>query len=298
MSLPLPAVAAAVGAGALWGLAFIAPLALADWSPLAIAGGRYLAYALVAVVALASGARHSRAGVRVWMAAAVLTLLGNAFYYLLFALAVRHAGSYLPTLVIGALPVTMAVAGQWRERRPWRLRHLPPLVLIVAGLVCVNAGERSAASGDDYATGVAAAVGALACWTVFGVANSEYLKRHPALSGGLWNNLLGASLLPAAALLLALAPDLGGRAAGDWQRYGLVAAGTGLSAGWVASGLWNLASRGLPVALAGQLIVCETLFATLYAALWHGALPPPATLAGGGLLVLGVLVALRAFGRD
>lgn len=294
MGLPLPAVAAAVGAGALWGLAFLAPLALAGWSPLAISGGRYLAYALIALAALLAGPRRPTP-LRVWLAAMLLSLLGNVLYYLLFAIAVRAAGSYLPTLVIGALPVTLALVGQWRERRPWRLRHLPPLALIVAGLACVNASESGAMVGEDYQTGVLAACGALACWTVFGVANSAFLKRHPALSAGHWNNLLGVSLLPVAPALLLLAPDTAARSPADWQQFWLIAAGTGLTAGWAASGLWNLASRGLPVALAGQLIVCETLFASLYAALWHGALPAAGTLAGAVLLVAGVLMALGAF---
>ncbi|HMZ10140.1 MAG TPA: EamA family transporter [Plasticicumulans sp.] len=290
----MPAVAAALGAGALWGLAFLAPLALADWSPLAISGGRYLAYALVALVALLAGPRRPTSA-REWLAAWLLSLLGNVVYYLLFAYAVRAAGSYLPTLVIGALPVTLAIVGQWREHRPWRVRHLPPLALIVAGLACVNLGESGAVRGEDYPAGVLAAVAALACWTLFGAANSDYLKRHPALPAGHWNNLLGAGLLPVALLMLAVAPDTAARSPADWQHFWWIAAGTGLTAGWAASGLWNLASRGLPVALAGQLIVCETLFASAYAALWHGALPPAATLAGAALLVAGVLLAIRAF---
>lgn len=294
MRLPLPAVGAAVGAGALWGLAFLAPLALADWSTLAISGGRYVAYALIALAALLAGPRR-HTPLRQWLAAWGLSLLGNVAYYLLFAYALRAAGSYLPTLVVGALPVTLAVVGQWRERRPWRWRHLPPLALLVAGLGCVNLGESAAAHGDAYGRGVLAAIGALACWTLFGVANSDYLKRHPRLPAGHWNNLLGAGLLPVALLMLAAAPDTGARSLAEWQRFWWIAAGTGLTAGWAASGLWNVASRGLPVALAGQLIVCETLFASLYAALWHGAWPPLPTLAGGGLLVAGVLLALRAF---
>ncbi|HNQ75083.1 MAG TPA: hypothetical protein PKM39_00460, partial [Pseudothauera hydrothermalis] len=49
----------------------------------------------------------------------------------------------------------------------------------------------------------------------------------------------------------------------------------------------------LPTALAGQLIVFETLAALTYAFLLRAAWPAPVTLVGIVLLVLGVVVAVR-----
>ena len=67
----------------------------------------------------------------------------------------------------------------------------------------------------------------------------------------------------------------------------------GLFASWLGTLCWNEASRRLPTALAGQLIVFETLAALAYAFILRGQWPAGATLAGVALLVIGVAWALR-----
>ena len=56
---------------------------------------------------------------------------------------------------------------------------------------------------------------------------------------------------------------------------------------------WNELSQRLPTALAGQLIVFETLAALTYAFILRGAWPEPVTLLGIGLLIAGVMRAVR-----
>jgi len=67
----------------------------------------------------------------------------------------------------------------------------------------------------------------------------------------------------------------------------------GLFASWLGTLCWNQASRRLPSAIAGQLIVFETLAALGYAYALRGTPPPALTLAGVGLLIAGVVVAVR-----
>jgi len=69
----------------------------------------------------------------------------------------------------------------------------------------------------------------------------------------------------------------------------------GLCASWLGTLLWNRASRLLPTALTGQLIVFETLSAFAYAFIWRGALPGGTALLGIALLVSGVILGVRAF---
>ena len=54
-------VASGMGAGALWGLVFLAPQLLAAFSPLQLALSRYLAYGAVAALVLAPRARRTPA---------------------------------------------------------------------------------------------------------------------------------------------------------------------------------------------------------------------------------------------
>ena len=67
----------------------------------------------------------------------------------------------------------------------------------------------------------------------------------------------------------------------------------GLLASWLGTLCWNEASQRLPPTLSGQLIVFETLSALAYAWLLRGQWPQWWTLTGAGLLVAGVVAALR-----
>jgi drug/metabolite transporter (DMT)-like permease len=77
------------------------------------------------------------------------------------------------------------------------------------------------------------------------------------------------------------------------QFVGLMLA-IGLLASWLGTLCWNEASQRLAPALAGQLIVFETLAALAYAFALRGRMPGITTLAGVALLVAGVVWALRA----
>jgi drug/metabolite transporter (DMT)-like permease len=67
----------------------------------------------------------------------------------------------------------------------------------------------------------------------------------------------------------------------------------GLFASWLGTLCWNAASQRLPTAVAGQLIVFETLAALSYAFVLRQEMPGLFTLLGVALLVAGVLLALR-----
>ena len=78
------------------------------------------------------------------------------------------------------------------------------------------------------------------------------------------------------------------------MRFVLLMLAVGLFASWLGTLCWNEASQRLPTTLVGQLIVFETLSALAYAFMLRGEWPGPLTLAGIGLLVAGVMWALRS----
>lgn len=308
---------AALGAGLLWGLVFVVPLMLAEYPGVVLAFGRYVAFGVLAVglawVDRAALARLSRAD---WIEAAKLALVGNLIYYSTLASAIQLAGAPVPTLMIGTLPVVIAVTGNLLERRggdvvPWR-RLAAPLVVIAAGLVVVQFGPahadslRGAALDVRYVAGLVLALVAVACWTWYPIRNSRWLRaRSPGLARA-WATAQGLATLPlalAAAGAFALWDFVAGPPDGgfDWPFgprplafVGLMLA-TGLAASWLGTLLWNRASQALPAAFVGQLIVFETLAALAYAFLWYRRWPTLAEAAGIALLVAGVLLGVRAF---
>ena len=158
--------------------------------------------------------------------------------------------------------------------------------------------------------GALLAVAAVACWTWYPIRNADWLRAHKDRSASTWATAQGVATLPLALLGYAL---LWGWTA--WQGAGPAPApalalempfgprplafvglmlAIGLFASWLGTLCWNEASQRLPPALAGQLIVFETLAALAYAFALRAQAPQPLTLVGVALLMAGVVTALRS----
>jgi drug/metabolite transporter (DMT)-like permease len=295
----------ALAAGLLWGLVFVTPLLLPDTPAALLSAGRYLAFGLIALpIAWLDRARLRELTRADWLEAAKLSLVGNLLYYLCLASAIQRAGAPLPTMIIGTLPVVIAVCSNARNARrdgrlPWA-RLAPSLGLIAAGIACVNQAELAALGGSvdaaRYASGALLAVAAVACWTWYPIRNADWLRNHAGRSPRSWATAQGVVTLPLAALAYAGWLLWAGTAAPlgpTPERFLLLMAALGLLASWLGTLCWNEASQRLPTTLAGQLIVFETLAALAYAYVLRGAWPNAVTLLGIALLIAGVAWALR-----
>lgn len=316
----LAGVAFALAAGMMWGLVFVAPLLLPEYPATLLSFGRYLAFGVIALplawLGRAELAKLSRAD---WVEALKLAAVGNLLYYLLLASAIQRAGGPLPTMIIGTLPVVISICANLRAakrdhqrnhqrdgRLPWG-KLAPALAVMLAGIACVNQAELAAlrqSSGEalsQLALGALLAVGAVACWTWYPIRNADWLRAHPDRSASAWATAQGIATLP-----LALIGYLGFWAwsAGSGSAFpmpfgprplffvGLMLA-IGLFASWLGTLCWNAASQRLSTALAGQMIVFETLAALAYAFALRGEWPGPLTALGIALLVAGVIAATR-----
>ncbi|WP_371325389.1 DMT family transporter [Dechloromonas sp. ZY10] len=301
----------ALAAGLMWGLVFVGPVWLPDYPAVLHTAGRYLAFGVIALP-LAWFDRCELAGLRRvdWWMALKLAAIGNLLYYFCLASAIQLAGAPLPTMIIGCLPLVIAICANLRQpatgrRLPWA-RLAPPLVLLAAGIACVQQVEwqalRAGPGGSGQVVyGMLLATAALICWTWYPLRNADWLLAHPERRARAWATAQGLATLPLAILaylLILLFPaTVGADFALPWGPrplafFGLMLA-IGLFASWLGTLCWNAASRRLPAALVGQLIVFETLAALLYAYLLRASWPPLLTWIGIALLLLGVSWGLR-----
>lgn len=306
----------ALAAGLMWGLVFVGPLLVPEYPAVLQSFGRYVAFGLIALpLGWLDRARLRELTRADWIEALKLGAIGNVIYYLFLASAIQRAGGPLPTMIIGTLPVVIAITANLRSQRagarreaklPWG-RMLPSLVLIGMGIALVNHVEIGHLRADPaadigrYALGALLAVGAVVCWTWYPIRNAEWLRAHPDRNPRSWATAQGLATLP-----LALAGYAGvwawsalsgdrfpmpfGPRPGDFL---LLMFAIGLFASWLGTVCWNEASQRLPPSLAGQLIVFETLAALAYAFVLRREWPAPETFVGIALLVAGVMWALR-----
>lgn len=291
-----------MGAGALWGLVFLAPELARAFTPLQLAIGRYLAYGLLSAALIAPRWRRVTKMLtrRDWLSLAWLSLAGNTLYYVLLSAAVQAGGIAMTSLVIGFLPVAVTIIGS-RDKGAVPLRRLAPsLLLCAAGVVCIGWQALAAsAMGTAQIAGLAFAIGALASWTAFAVGNSRCLARLDQISAQDWNLLTGlvtgaqaVALIPVTILFEPVHHETA-----QWLRLAGVSIGVALLASILANALWNRMSRMLPLTLVGQMILFETLFALIYGFLWEQRLPRPLEIAAFGLVVASVLACIAVHRR-
>ena len=294
-------VACGMGAGALWGLVFLAPELVPTFSALELAIGRYLCYGLIAAVLLAPrwAPLVARLPKGQWLNLVWLALCGNTLYYILLSTAVQTGGIAMTSLVIGFLPVAVTLIGS-RDRDAVAFKKLLPSLLFgSAGIACIGwqalTAPAAESSGQQW-LGLLCAVGALASWTAFAVGNARCLKKLGNVSGHDWNLLTGIVTGAQSLVLLPLALFIGTAAhsAAEWTRFGAVAVGLAAFASMGGNALWNRMSRLLPLTLVGQMILFETLFALVYGLAWERRAPTPWEMLALAFVIASVLSCLTA----
>ena len=297
----LTGILAGLGAGALWGLVFVVPRMTPGLSSVDLTAGRFVSYgAMAALVMMFTWRSHQWPTARQAVAAMGLSLLGATGYYLLLTLAIHRAGTEVPTLIIGTIPLWVTLLG-----KPLGLTWtslLPGLVLTLTGLAlmmyAMNPALPLASTPGDtqFWWGVVLALGAMVSWTAFALLNAAWLKRHRDVSATEWANWLGIATGAGALLLWLVAGSDAGqlRALDDIVFLIVVCMATGIGSAWAASILWNIASRRLSASLCGQLIVSETLLALFYSFAWDAQWPSAPQWLAAALFTLGIVASIRA----
>ena len=302
----LTGVLAGLAAGALWGLVFVAPRMVAGVAGIDLTAGRFVVYGAVSVAALTVSWRRARKPTwrQAW-GALWLSVLGFTGYYWILVMAIRDAGTEMPALIVGTIPVWVMLLGKPHGLR-W-VALLPGLALTVAGLYFMSKGSlaqvdqahvamKIEAYKSTYWRGIGLSVVAMACWTAFSLLNAAWLRRHPDVGATDWANWLGvATGLGGLLLALSLGTPLPTLMANPvWPLFAVIVLAIGFGSSWLATILWNLASQRLSASLCGQLIVSETLFALLYSFLWDHRWPSSLQWGAVALFTAGILASIKA----
>ena len=296
----LVGILAGLAAGALWGLVFVAPALAPGLAAVDLAAGRFVSFSVVALlVMLLAPGKHHWPNASQAAAALGLSVLGFSGYYLLLVLSIRDAGVEVPTLIIGTIPIWVMLLGK-PEHLLWR-SLLPGLVLTMLGVLLMMGSETAGVSahatqGWVYWRGIGFALLSMACWTAFAVMNSAWLRHHRDVKVTDWANWLGvASGLGAIAVWYMFGTESKVLLAqADIAHSAMVCVATGIGSAWLATVLWNIASRHLSASLCGQLIVSETLFALFYAFVLYGVWPQWQHLVASFVFLLGIVASIRA----
>lgn len=292
-------------ADVIWGLAFIIPKLLPSFSAVELTCGRYLVYGMFSSVMWLCRQKKILAqndSKKIWSHALLFAFCGNVGYYLFLVLAIQLAGVTISTLVIGMLPITVSLYGNWLFREFSFKKVLPPVLLVLCGIIIIN---RYKLQGNDVLLdnilGMSCGLVALSLWTWYGVANARFLKENPQISSKDWSTITGIATFILLTFFLAVA-SLSSHSfyishLFQWEEsngyFWLGSIALGFLCSWGATVFWNKASNILPAALAGQLIVGEMIFGLLYGYIFEHRLPYYFEFAGIIIIIGGVFYGVR-----
>lgn len=297
----------ALSACLIWGLIFIVPGTMAEFSPLEISLGRYCIYGAFSWLVILKWWRKTKYSLSTWTKAMGYSLIITCGYYTCLVLALRYATPAITALIIGASPIMIAFYGNWRQKEVSFKSLIIPSSLILIGLCFINIPQlQNEGSPVKLLWGVCCAFLSMAAWSWFVVANARFLKNNPNVDSGHWNDMIGATSLFNVFLLGTMASflfdnpfqfDLLQTWDGVLVRYILGCSILGVMCSWVASALWNKASFLLPITLTGQLSIFETVFGILFFYLIEWKFPLTLECVGIALFLVATVIGINRFER-
>lgn len=292
----------------IWGTIFVVPHFLGNFSPIDIALGRYFFYGLISsLIVLLKGHQVLKGlTVQIWVKALIYSLIVNIIYYTLLVLGLRYASASVTALMMGLGPLTIAFYGNWKEKEYQFRKLILPSVFIASGLIFVNIPallEASAETLGGYVLGLFFGSCSLAAWTWYVVANSRFLRKNTHITPSNWANIMGIAtffwvLLIEGLMVIALGADeVMGKYTdfeSNLQAFVLGTASLGIACSWVGFYLWYRANHYLPVSLAGQLTIFETIFGLTFVYIVEERIPTTIELSGIILMLGGIVASVNA----
>ncbi len=304
----------ALGACFVWGLIFIIPDFLGEFSPLEVALGRYFAYGILSLFLLFrkgfSFAR--RIPLKAWGMALLFGLVSNVVYYIGVVIGLRYASAPVTVLILGMCPILVAFYGNWQLKESSFRRLILPCLWMATGMILVNISEIDWSfteyTAGEYLLGLSCVVVSLLSWSWYAVNNARFLKKNADVPRSEWATLMGVSTFLWVLLAMVIFGKWGNADILDLKKFlqmtpeslrffGGIAI-LGVICSWLGCYLWNQASSYLPISLMGPFIIFETVFGLFFVYLVDLRFPSWLELLGVCSMLGGILLSIYLFRRQ
>lgn len=283
-----------VGVAFLWGGTWIAGrIAVGELPPLAVAAWRFLLAVLALGLLLALNGGLPRFTRGQWLLVGALGASGIFLYNLCFLYGMQHIEAGRGALVVALTPVVIAVADALLFGAAFPARKAAGVAVALAGcLLVVTRGEPQALFAGAVGTGEWLIMGCVLLWSAYTFIGRRATLGLTPLQATFGAALTGGAMLTVAALVdgsLGSVATAGAPALAAVVFLGLF--GTAVGFTWYADGVMRLGATR-----AGLYINLVPVFAVLQGALLLDERIGAASLAGGLLVIAGVLLATLQHG--
>ena len=288
---------AGISTGVFWGIPFLAPQMLPQFTSVEISFGRFFFFGVISLFFLKSVSKiFWQFSVRDRVLVFALSASGFWFYSTILFWGIHQTDGIISSLILGLLPVSIPLFTPGRKGGGPRF-YLGLIALIIGlfNLFAFPVWNGLKVVKSPSLIGVASLFVCLGLWTWFAIMNSKFLKRNPGTSRKDFASLMGVisliSILPVF-LIQVNAQELLHR--DGFQLYLFCSMALGFGASWLANWLWNICSFHCPSEISGPLIVSETIFGLLYSFFHEARFPHSYEAISIVLCLIGVFFAVTA----
>ena len=288
---------AGVATGVFWGIPFLVPQILGNYSSLEIAFGRFFFFGLLSLMFLKKvWAVMTKLNVKDRWMLFLLSASGFWFYSMLLFWGVQATDGIISSLIVGLLPISIPLFSPGRKNSG--IKFYLGLILLLIGIVNLFAypllqGLKLMKTPSPL--GVLALLGCLSLWTWFAINNTKFLQRNPQIARKDFASVVGVvslfSILPVFLSQVNLSEFI---SRDGFITYLISSMVLGFGSSWFANWLWNICSFHCPSEISGPLIISETVFGLLYSFMYESRLPHGYEAISIVMFLVGVFVTVRS----
>ena len=200
----------------IWGVnTVVAKAAIAIFDPLEFNAFRFLiAGVLIALVARRyGGPTPAKAD---WPRLALLGILGNAVYQVVYIEGLAHTRAGNAALIMGTGPVFTATFSHLRGHDRMRARDVAGVLVSTTGLAAIVLGSGSEVGFAGSIGGDVLVLCATICWSAYTVGNKPMVDRYGAITATAWTMAIGGFIVVLVGAPAVLRHDLATVPLGAW----------------------------------------------------------------------------------
>ncbi|MDD3266532.1 MAG: DMT family transporter [Burkholderiales bacterium] len=287
-------ICAGLMSGVLWGIPFVAPLILQNFTPLDITFGRFVFFGLIGLLFIPrlnyvwkSLDRKSK------IELLFLSSIGFWVYTLLLTFGIQHSDGVLASLIIGMIPLTITIF----SRPKLTPSLIIGIVVLLFGFSCLFSPESiSIQTLRKYSSGILVLLVALFMWTIFAIRFARFAALRQHIKSFDLSSIIGVInlffIIPVYFISgnnlqnIIQSPLLG--------KFILVCLALGVGASWLANIFWAYCSKVCSSTICGALMVSETVFGCLYSLCYYHRMPSPYELVAIISLFIGMICVIKS----
>lgn len=288
---------AGISTGVFWGIPFLVPQMLGNYSSLEISFGRFFFFGIVSLIFIKKvWTILQKLSVKDRFILFLLSASGFWFYSTILFWGVQATDGIISSLILGLLPISIPLLSPGRKNSgPKFYLGLFLLLIGIVNLFAFPVLQGLKMVKDPSVSGILALLSCLCLWTWYAINNTRFLQRNPQINRKDVASVVGVislfSILPIFLAQVNLGEFVQRE---DFSLYLVSSFALGFGSSWLANWLWNICSFHCPSEISGPLIISETIFGLLYSFFYQHRLPHIYESVSFGLFLVGVFVTVRS----